>query len=65
MKRIHVSVVAERCPDGKMEIFQFDPHTGRTAKTGWKVVPAEAPEAMRKVAEACRRNGLIVKVKAV
>lgn len=63
--RLDVAVVAERQPDGRYEVFLFDPSDGRTAKTGWKVQPWEKDAAMRQIADQARANGMRVTFRTV
>jgi hypothetical protein len=61
--RVDVAVVAEEQPDGRFEIFLFDPKDGRQARTGYKVPKEEKAQAVQHFAAAARRNGLRVTVR--
>jgi hypothetical protein len=61
--RLDVSVVAERQPDGRYEVFLYDPGDHRAGKIGHLVQPWEKDAAIRRIVDQARANGLRVTVR--
>jgi len=63
--RLDVSVVAERRPDGRYEVFLYDPGDHRAAKIGHVVEPWEKDATMARIADQARANGMRVTFRTV
>lgn len=61
--RLDVSVIAERRPDGRYEVFLYDPGDHRAGKIGHYVEAHEKDAAVRRIVDQARANGLRVTVR--